>query len=147
MPERNDGKSTYWLQVFSVKTWQEFLDAGGNVTGFREKNWKTVQRMKPGDLLLCYLTKLSQWVAVLRVRSEPYLDTSTVIFQDEPFPCRVPVEIRKRLTIERAIPIKTIAGLTLTQGQRWGTRLMKSPVTLNPADAALVIDAIESAKD
>jgi len=33
---------TYWLDLFTVETWKEFLDHGGDVTGFREKRWKTV---------------------------------------------------------------------------------------------------------
>lgn len=50
MQDRN-----YWLDLFTGTTWQEFLDAGGKVSGFRESRWKSVQKMKPGDYLLCYL--------------------------------------------------------------------------------------------
>ena len=50
-----------WACV-TVETWQEFLDHGGDVTGFREKRWKTVQ-IKHGDHLLCYLTRASRWLA------------------------------------------------------------------------------------
>ena len=46
----------YWLDLFTGKTWKEFLSAGAKVSGFRQRRWKTVQRMKPGDHLLCYLT-------------------------------------------------------------------------------------------
>jgi len=48
MPER-----TYWLDLFTGTTWQEFKDAGGTVNGFREGRWKTVQAMKIGGYLLC----------------------------------------------------------------------------------------------
>lgn len=34
----------YWLDLFTGQTWQEFLAAGGEVTGFRESRWPTVQR-------------------------------------------------------------------------------------------------------
>jgi hypothetical protein len=37
-----DMPQTYWLDLFTVQTWKEFLDHGGDVTGFREKRWKTV---------------------------------------------------------------------------------------------------------
>jgi hypothetical protein len=43
------GGRTYWLDLFTGKTWDEFLKAGGRVTGFRERRWKTLQRMKAGD--------------------------------------------------------------------------------------------------
>ena len=49
----------YWLDLFTWKSWQEFLKAGGEVSGFRKNRWKTVQRIKPGDYLLCYLTGVS----------------------------------------------------------------------------------------
>ena len=47
---------SYWLNLYTFETWNEFLAAGANVTGFREKRWKTVQKIKSGDILLCYLT-------------------------------------------------------------------------------------------
>jgi hypothetical protein len=31
----------YWLDLFTGTTWKEFLDAGGEVSGFRESRWKT----------------------------------------------------------------------------------------------------------
>jgi hypothetical protein len=40
------------LDLFTGTTWEEFLAAGGEVSGFRERRWKTVQQMKPGDYLL-----------------------------------------------------------------------------------------------
>ena len=58
---------SYWLDLFTGTTWEEFLAAGGEVSGFRERRWKTVQQMKPGDYLLCYLTGISRWIGVLEV--------------------------------------------------------------------------------
>jgi hypothetical protein len=66
------GGRTYWLDLFTGKTWDEFLKAGGRVTGFRERRWKTLQRMKAGDYLLCYLTGISRFVGVLEVTGEPF---------------------------------------------------------------------------
>lgn len=41
---------SYWLDLFTAAPWQEFIAAGGEVSGFRESRWKTVQRLRPGDL-------------------------------------------------------------------------------------------------
>jgi hypothetical protein len=41
------------LDLFTGTTWEEFQAAGGEVSGFRERRWKSVQQMKPGDYLLC----------------------------------------------------------------------------------------------
>jgi hypothetical protein len=75
-----DMPQTYWLDLFTVETWKEFLDHGGDVTGFREKRWKTVQKIKHGDYLLCYLTGASRWVGLpgssqrACLRRDPYLE-------------------------------------------------------------------------
>jgi hypothetical protein len=57
----------YWLDLFSGTTWKEFLDADGEVSGFRESRWKTVQSIRAGDYLLCYLTRASRFICVLAV--------------------------------------------------------------------------------
>ena len=80
----------YWLDLFTGTTWQEFLDAGAKVSGFRERRWRTVQRIKPGDYLLCYLTGVSRFIGILEVTSKPYKDT-TPIWKDTVFPCRMSV--------------------------------------------------------
>jgi EVE domain len=67
---------SYWLDLFTGTTWEEFLAAGGEDSGFRERRWKTLQQMKPGDYLLCYLTGISRWIGVLEVVSEPFKDTT-----------------------------------------------------------------------
>ena len=92
---------TYWLDLFTGTTWQEFLNAGATISGFRKRRWKTVQRIKPGDYLLCYLTGVSRFIGVLEATSEPYLDESP-IWKDEVFPCRLEVEAIATLTPETA---------------------------------------------
>ena len=70
--EKENGGRTIWVQVFSVETWQEFLVAGGRVTGFSQARRPVVKRMKPGDFVLCYLSKIGAWIGVLEVISLPY---------------------------------------------------------------------------
>jgi hypothetical protein len=94
----------YWLDLFTGTTWQEFLTAGANVSGFRERRWRIVQQIKPGDYLLSYLTGISRWIALLEVISTPYRDT-TPIWKDEEFPCRLRVHVLIALTPETAVPV------------------------------------------
>src|SRR2546429_2742256 len=91
----------YWLDLFTGTTWREFLDAGAEVSGFREGRWKTVQQIKRGDYLLCYLTGVSRFIGILQVTSEPYKDTKPIWKQD-PFPARVKVKILTTLAPETA---------------------------------------------
>jgi hypothetical protein len=44
---------SYWLDVFTATTWQEFLDAGANVSGFRESRWSTLS-----EFVFCALSLL-----------------------------------------------------------------------------------------
>src|SRR5262249_37526104 len=49
-------------------------------------------RMKPGDYLLCYLTRVSRWVGVLEVTGEPLFDGAP-IWSSRVFPNRVRVRV------------------------------------------------------
>src|SRR5687768_11163217 len=99
MKQRN-----YWLDLFTGTTWQEFLAAGGNVSGFRESRWKTAQKIQEGDYLLCYLTGVSRFIGLLEVTKVAYRDSS-IIWKDEDFPCRLGVKILVELTPETAVPV------------------------------------------
>ena len=81
---------TYWLDLFAHQTWTEFLAAGGTISGFREKRWRTVQAMRPGDILLCYLTGVCRWIGLLEVTGPAFKD-SAPIWKVSDFPARVPV--------------------------------------------------------
>jgi hypothetical protein len=75
----------YWLDLFTGTTWSEFLRAGASVSGFRASRWTTVQQLRSGDYLLCYLTGLSRWIGVLEVAGQPYLDHDTRIWNLDQF--------------------------------------------------------------
>lgn len=40
---------------------EQVSEGGGNVSGFRESSWSTVQKVERGDILLCYLTGISRF--------------------------------------------------------------------------------------
>ena len=48
----------YWLDLFTGKTWEEFLRNGASVSGFKERRRNIAKRIRPGDYLICYLTGL-----------------------------------------------------------------------------------------
>lgn len=98
----------YWLDLFTAKTWDEFLAHGGKVTGFRESRWSAVQRMRPGDRLLCYLTGISRWIGLLEVTGNAFRGDEP-IWADETFPSRINVQVLVDLTPETAIPVHDLA--------------------------------------
>ncbi len=139
----------YWLDLFTGATWQEFMEAGATVSGFRERRWKTVQRIKPGDYLLCYLTGVSRFIGVLEVASEPYWDESP-LWKDEVFPCRVQVEDIATLTPETAVPIFDLREqLTIFRDLKspgaWTGHVRGSPAKWDDSDGESVVYAVMEA--
>jgi len=131
----------YWLDLFTGTTWHEFLEADGEVSGFRQSRWTTVQKIRPGDKLLCYLTGISRFVGVLEVASPPFLD-STPIWKDEEFPCRVKTKILNALEPETAVPV-LLRGLK--NERAWSGAFRGSPSAWTEADGQVVEEAVEEA--
>lgn len=134
---------SYWLDLFTGTTWNEFLKAGGETSGFRESTWKTVKKIKPGDYLLCYLTGLSRWIGILEVVFEPYKDNSK-IWSVDTFPCRMQVKIVSELTPETAVPIKDLKDkLSIFQDLKspnaWTAHVRRSPFKWKDNDAEIVL--------
>ncbi|MEW6578261.1 MAG: EVE domain-containing protein [Chloroflexota bacterium] len=140
----------YWLDLFTWTTWREHKDAGAKVSGFRERRWRTVQRMKPGDLLLCYMTGLSRFFAILEVTGEPYRDSAT-LWSEATFSARVPVKVVLELTPEYAVPVKMLSDrLSYFQNMRsphsWTGHFRGSPTGVNLRDAQVIIEALREAE-
>ena len=139
----------YWLDIFNWKTWQEFLKAGGEVSGFRENRWKTVQQIKPGDYLLCYLTGVSRWIGILEVTTEAFKDDSP-IWEYDAFPSRLGVKIINQLEPETAVPVldlkeKLSIFQNLKNPNSWGILFRGSPKKLTPEDGEQIVKAIQYA--
>jgi len=141
----------YWLNLFTGTTWQEFLKAGGNVTGFKENRWATTKRIKPGDYLICYVTGISRFISVLEVTSEAFKDSKNKIWEFDTFPSRLQVKTLVKLGPKNAVPFSTLKK-RLVMYQRlenpasWGILVRGSPKKLDPEDGELIIKAIYDAQ-
>jgi hypothetical protein len=99
---------TYWLDLFTGQTWQEFLDYGATVSGFRKRMHNAVNRIKPGDVLLCYLTGVMRWVGALEVRG-PSRDKK-IIWELDEFPERLSVKPIVLLRPEQGVTMEQLEG-------------------------------------
>lgn len=135
----------YWLDLFTGTTWEEFLAAGGMVSGFRERRWKTVQRISVGDWLLCYATGISRWIGILAVTGEPF-HGSDKIWGEDVFPARIPVEIVAQLTPENAVLASLLkermSYYKPESPNVWNVHFRGSPALENQADGELVAQTI-----
>lgn len=143
------GKRNYWLDLLTGVTWKEFKDAGAKVSGFRASRWNLMQKIKPGDYLLCYLTGICRFIGVLEVTDGPYRD-SAVIWKDEDFPCRLKVRIVSELTSETAVPVFDLRDrLSFFQDMPkpncWTGHFRSSPSKFEPSDGEAIVSAIAEA--
>ena len=140
----------YWLDLFTPKTWNEFLEAGGEVSGFRPGRRAFVSKIKPGDHLLCYLTGVSRFVGLLEVTSEPYQDHAR-IWSAEDFPLRLRVRQLAVLAPEHGVPIvELFPKLSLYPRRKskdsWQGLVQGSPSHFGSADGELITAAILDAE-
>ena len=144
-------KRNYWLDLFTGVTWDEFKKAGGHISGFRKSRWKSVQKIKPGDYLLCYLTGVSRFIGILEVTSEPFQDNFT-IWKDEDFPSRLKVKPIVELTPETAIPVLELKDKlsffeNLISPHAWTGQFRGSPTKWNTSDGEAVTEALRDAME
>lgn len=97
----------YYLDLFSPETFEAFTNSDRTVSGFRRRQRNAAAKMKPGDKMICYVTKISRWVGILEVVSKSYEDGTPLFYpEDDPFVIRFKVKPLVWLDKEKAIPIK-----------------------------------------
>lgn len=94
---------TYWLNLFSAETWNEFLRHGGTTTGFRESQKTRAEAVRVGDRFICYVTGLSRFIGILEATSGSSWETDP-IWASATFPVRFKVKPIVTVPFENAIP-------------------------------------------
>jgi restriction system protein len=135
----------YWLDLFTVKTLEEFQKSGAKVSGFRERRFHTCEQIQPGDKLLCYVTGISRWVGVLRV-TKPVYRSEERIWDMEVFPIRLGVEPEILLLPEHGIPHQLLLPTLHSPARSWSGYLRGSPTRLQKEDAEVILKAIQAAQ-
>ncbi len=96
----------YFLDLFSPETYEAFKRSSREVSGFRLRHKAIAGRIKVGDKLVCYMTKLSRWFGVLEVLSGPYIDETPIFYPEaDPFVVRFKVKTSVLLDVDESIPI------------------------------------------
>jgi hypothetical protein len=137
----------YFTDLFSPETYEAFGRSQRDISGFRIRQQRAAQRIKPGDKLVAYLTKLSRWCGVLEVQNGPFIESTPIFYpEDDPFVVRFRVKPLIWLSVEKAIPIHEALvwdKLSFTQGQdrsssSWTGRLRGSLTPLGESDGVLL---------
>jgi len=145
MPAKN-----YWLDLFTGITWKEFQAHGARVSGFRESRWTTMQKMTPGDILLCYLTGVSRFIGFLEMVGKPYKGSER-IWNDDTFPCRVDVKPVVMLTPETGLPVYDFRDRLscFTEAKTpvaWTGAFRGSPSRWKESDGKIIVEALLAAQ-
>jgi hypothetical protein len=137
----------YFLDLFSPETYEAFRRSDQSVSGFRRRHKNAAERIRPGDRLVCYMTKLSRWFGLLEVIEGPFQDDKPIFYpESDPFVIRFRVRPLVWLPVDRAVPIYEDAvwnRLSFTRGQARGTptwtgRVRTSLVELTDDDGRLL---------
>jgi len=96
----------YFIDLFSPETYEAFARSSRDISGFRPRHKGIADRIKPGDIFVCYLTRVSRWFGLLEILDGPFVDNKPIFDpENDPFVVRFHVRPLIWLDIEKAIPI------------------------------------------
>jgi hypothetical protein len=142
----------YYIDLFSPETYEAFNRSSREVSGFRERHKAVATKIRQGDMLICYLTRLSRWVGVLEVMEGPFIDNSPIFVpEDDPYVVRFRVKPVVWLGMEQGLPMHDRAiwdGLSFTRELEkgsiaWTGRVRGSLGRLDDRDGAFLAKQLE----
>jgi hypothetical protein len=137
----------YFIDLFSPETYEALKRSSRDVSGFRLRQKTVAARINPGDVFVCYMTRLSRWFGVLEVIDGPYIDSKPIFTPaDDPFVVRFRVRTLVLLDPERSIPIhddEIWQGLSFTRNLEpgslsWTGKVRSSLARLDDDDGRLL---------
>lgn len=143
----------YYLNLFSPETYETFSHTDKSISGFRIRQRNAATKIKVGDRLVCYVTKISRWAGILEVLSTSFEDDTPFYYpEDDPFVIRFKVAPIVWLNKEQAIPIKDEAvwnSLSFTNGHdqstsTWTGKLRGSLNHLSKQDGQILETLIQA---
>lgn len=141
----------YFIDLFSPETYEAFARSPRDISGFRLRHKNMTARIKPGDVFVCYLTRLSRWFGLLEVIEGPFIDDKPIFLPvSDPFVVRFRVRPSVWLDIEKAIPIHDEAiwaGLSFTRALEkgsigWTGKVRGSLVRLEDRDGQFLAERL-----
>lgn len=142
----------YFIDLFSPETYSAFSESDRTITGFRPRQRRLAARLGPGDLFLCYVTRLSRWVGLLEIESTAFDDQLPVFASvNDPFSLRFRVKPLVWLSLENGVPIhddELWDNLSFTRGLEknnpaWTGIVRGSLARIDGTDAAVIQKVLE----
>ncbi|MFC0339969.1 hypothetical protein, partial [Paracoccus niistensis] len=153
IPWQVNSSVAFILNLFTPDTWEAFQRNGAEVSGFKLRQRNAAESdVKPGDIFVCYLVRLSRWCGALEVISSVYEDDSPIFSDPDPFVLRFKVRPIVLLKPEAAIPIfedEVWRTLSSTQSfepgtSGWTGQFRSSLRRLNKADGEFLLQRLRA---
>jgi len=146
-----DMEVKYYIALFNEETWNEFLEKGSSVYGTTLSKRRNIEKIIPGDFLVCYVTKLSRFVGLLEISSKAYVDDSHV-WESNIYPSRINVHPVYILKVINGIPISELkedlpSCKNFRTSQSWRGIVRTSLTTIREEDAKIIIDKLKKASN
>jgi hypothetical protein len=143
----------YYIDLFSPETYEAFARSRRDISGFRLRHKKIAEKIKSGDVFVCYLTRLSRWFGILEVIEGPFIENKPIfVTENDPFVVRFRVRPTLWLDIDKGIPIHDDAiwaGLSFTRGLEkgsiaWTGKVRGSLTRLDDRDGTFLAENLTS---
>jgi hypothetical protein len=141
----------YFIDLFSPETHEAFTRSTQGLSGFRLRQKGVAERISPGDVFACYVTKVSRWCGLLEIIEGPFIDSTPIFMPDnDPFIVRFKVRPTVWLPLDQSIPIHEISvwdGLSFTRKLEkgsiaWTGKVRGSLVKLDDKDGKFLADTL-----
>ena len=135
----------YFIDLFTEETWREARENGNwSVTGHTE-GLRNRGKMGPGDLFLCWVTKVSAVAGALRVVGEAFEVNATGprIWSKALYPLRYPVELEIRVPVTEGVTLAEIRDHS-SDPAVWGWIFRASGLEIPARDAEWILEQLRS---
>jgi hypothetical protein len=143
---------TFYTYLFSPETYQGRLQQKKPLAGVRKSQHSMAKKVVPGDIFICYLTKVSRFVGAYEVKSKCFIDEEPY-FQEENDPFVVRFEIGELAwpELNKTFPIhddELWNNLSLTKSHpknssTWTGMVRNSVRTIPDNDGQLILDLLK----
>jgi predicted RNA-binding protein len=99
----------YWLCITNAENWE--VAKNRKVWGVNDRHKNKISQVKPGDILIFYITKSHEVGGIMKADSEPYMSTEKIFSptgfaSGEIFPNRV--KLKSQIIVDKPINFKEL---------------------------------------
>ncbi|WP_026368220.1 EVE domain-containing protein [Aminiphilus circumscriptus] len=132
----------YYISLFSPETFQKFLESSKDISGFRKKQENAAKHIKKGDILVCYMTRISRFFALFEVIENYFIDDKPIfVDSDDPYVVRFKIKPIVLLDINHSVPIfdeKLWDKLSFTKKRSWTAMVRSSLREIDEEDGKII---------